>query len=92
MNRTPIKDILATVSRNFDVSETEMKGRKRDARIMYARVVFTYIAYRAGHTWTEIGLVLDRNHSTVISQFENFNKEYLGEKYAKAKAIESSFR
>jgi len=57
------------------VSEVNIKSKKRDAKTAYARALFSYLALEYGNlTYTAIGNILNRDHSTIISSVKKFKE------------------
>jgi len=58
--------LLEEVAKDQGVTVAEIKSRKRNRPIAYARHLFCYVAYKGqyGHH-KEIGDVINRNHATV---------------------------
>lgn len=59
--------ILATVARCSGVSVAKMAGRSRVAGVVLPRHVACYLLRDNGLTYSEIGRMFSRDHSTVIS-------------------------
>lgn len=59
--------VLAAVSRCSGVSVAKMAGRSRLASIVVPRHVACYLLRKNGLTYSEIGRMFSRDHSTVIS-------------------------
>jgi len=60
-----VLDITADV---LGISKEEIRGRKRDAEIVFARHIFCYLAHlpEYKHSLTEIGKEIGRDHASVL--------------------------
>ena len=63
--------ILYNVCKASGVSIDEIKSNVRDRKIVTARQVYCYFAYKTGYTLKEIGKVVGIHHSTVIHSVHN---------------------
>lgn len=60
--------VLDTTSEVLKVSKHDIRGRKRDAEIVFARHVFCYLAHlpEYKHSLKEIGKEIGRDHASVL--------------------------
>ena len=71
-----VEKVLSIVSRKFNVSIEELKGRKRTKEIAFARHVTIYTIRKiTDMSLTAIGKVFDRDHSTVMSAVDAVETE-----------------
>lgn len=68
--------VLTEVSGAFDVSVEDIKSNHRHANISYARKIAIYVLKEVkGMTYTEIGNVLNKNHSTMTIHYREISKD-----------------
>jgi chromosomal replication initiator protein len=66
-----IGDVECGVSRRLSVSITDLRSRKRTARVAMARQVVMYLAYELMHeSYPAIGRMMGRDHATIIHGHE----------------------
>ena len=67
-----LNEILTIVSIATEISCSELRSKKRNRRLVWARQVFNLIAYREqGFTLNQVGRFIDRDHSTVLHSLRN---------------------
>ena len=69
-------DVLAAVICDyFDITVNQLKSSSRKREHVTARIIFSYLArYRYNLTFAAIGAFINRDHSTVIHEVDNFNQ------------------
>lgn len=80
-----VERILKIVCENLGVDPEDVKSKTRKGEIAQARHIFCYLAYTSatGHTLTEIGRFIGRDHATVLHS-RNKIKDFLTfDKYIK---------
>lgn len=67
-----LKIILEVVSNYYKVSEEDIKSQYRKMEIVEARRMFCYLSRMfTNKSLNKIGLMINRNHATVLHQFQN---------------------
>lgn len=75
-----LSDVADIVGEHYNIKITpkDMKGDKRNSKLVMARLVFSMIMLNKGLTLKKVGALIERDHSTVINykrQFK-FSKVY----------------
>lgn len=80
--RTPIKQIIACVSRQTGVSEANIMEDRRSPEYVIARHMVYWLAIEAGYSYAGAGRALNRDHTTVLSGYARFDEHIKkGDKY-----------
>ena len=67
-----LRIVLKVVADYYKVSEEDIKGQSRLMRIVEARRMFCYLGRMfTNKSLNMIGMVINRNHATVLHQFQN---------------------
>mgnify|MGYP003631825774 CR=1 FL=1 len=61
-----LESLLAIICESLGVTVEDAKGTVRDAEIVRARQIYSYLAKEMGYTYKKIGSIINRDHSTVI--------------------------
>lgn len=61
-----VADVIAVASRMTGIGHDALLGHNRKKQIMRVRQAIYLVARRCGHSYPQIGTVMDRDHSTVI--------------------------
>jgi chromosomal replication initiation ATPase DnaA len=70
-------EILEKVSKHFEVSTREIKGRKRLADIVFARQMFmTTIKVCSTKTLAQVARIVERDHATVCHALKTLRSDY----------------
>ena len=71
-----IENILKVVADNYQISVSDLKGKKRDKKYSFPRFIATYIAREiTEYSFTEIGNELGgRDHSSIMHAYEKINE------------------
>ena len=64
-------DILEAVARYYKISISDLKSKIKSANVCRARNVAMYLMRKNSANFQEIGAILNRNHSTIISGIKN---------------------
>jgi chromosomal replication initiator protein len=77
-------DVLKNICSFYDVKPTQVKGVKRDARLVRARQVCMYVFKKEGNlTYSEIGNLLGgRDHTTIMHGVEKIDNLLRSEKHS----------
>lgn len=62
------RNLLKTVNR---VSGVDILSQCRERPYVNARIVYSYILFKRGHSYTDISRTINRNHSTIIHYMRN---------------------
>lgn len=62
------ENLLKTVNR---VSGLDVLSQCRERPYVNARIVYSYILFKRGHSYTDIARTINRNHSTIIHYMRN---------------------
>jgi chromosomal replication initiator protein len=66
-----VENIIKVVADEYNLSSNDLKGKKRNKKIVTARHIAMYLAREmTEYSTTEIGREFNRDHSTVISAYE----------------------
>lgn len=72
--RTPIKQIIACVSRQTGVSDAMIMGDRRSQKYVLARQMVYWLAIEAGYSYAGAGRALERDHTTILNGYARFEK------------------
>lgn len=75
---TPVEivaDIVGATAELLDVPSAAIRGRRRPAKIVRARFVVYWLGWWSGISYSELGRILDRDHSTILSGVRRMNQE-----------------
>lgn len=76
MKRLSISDIQTAVEQYYNVSHTELVGRKRSANITYARQIAIYLCRTMiDIPFNSIGTEFNRDHSTIMYSFRSVEEK-----------------
>ncbi|MDI3491995.1 MAG: Bacterial dnaA protein helix-turn-helix [Thauera sp.] len=67
-------EIILACARAFNVPTSRLKGFARDGGAREARFALYSALHQRGHSYSSIGLMLDRHHSTVLHGVREANK------------------
>ena len=70
-----IRTIIREVAKITGVSQDDILSSKRDRVTARARQMVMWKAHREGHSLTQIGTVLDRDHTSVLHGVRNINRK-----------------
>lgn len=70
-----VAEILGVVSGYFGVTLAEMTGPDRRRRIVTARHVAAWCLRRSGFSFVDIGLALNRDHTTIMASVRRVDAE-----------------
>lgn len=69
----PIFDAVTNV---LDIDGPQLRGKDREQRLVFARMIFSKHAREQGASFPEIGRVLKHHHSTVVYWLQQYGREY----------------
>lgn len=79
---TPI-DIMAFIARSARISLDDMRGRLKPRHYVRARAVFAMVMRERGASFTQIGKLLHKDHSTIVHAVHTFEERYANDETAK---------
>ena len=78
---------MAEVIAFSEISEKAITSKTQYDKVIYARFLFSFLAYQNDYTMTQIGNFINRDHSSVSYQVQQFKtvQEFInyGEKFEK---------
>ena len=75
MYQGPMRKVLTDVCHHYKINPSEMNSARRQRRIAWPRQLIMYIcSKKLGASSGEIGALLDRDHSTVLSGIKMVEK------------------
>lgn len=86
-----LTDTIALICERVGVSEQDFYSTKRQRNIVDARKIITYNLYKLGYRSSYIGRHFNRNHATIIEQFNQYLNLYATDKKFKALADRIDF-
>lgn len=72
-----LKMILTRVSTYLSVDKLTICGKSKAYDAMTARIIYAKMARRWGITLTDIGKMINRNHSTIIRYLSSYDDKYV---------------
>lgn len=75
-----LKMILTRVCTYLSVDKLTICGKSKAYDAMIARIIYAKLAHRWNITLTDIGKLINRNHSTIIRYLANYDDKYLYDK------------
>ena len=75
-NIITVSKIIDTVCEQYGIQKNDLKSKKRDAEIVLPRQLVMYLCRKyltTNNSYKEIGIALERDHSTVISGVDRIN-------------------
>lgn len=73
------RKVAATICDEYGVTWEQIRSKRRSALLVQARQCFIYFVYQRGvkgYSLTSVGRMLDRDHSTILTQHQRVN-DYL---------------
>src|SRR5690606_36296208 len=68
------RSVVRSVALSFNLSEDDLKGKKRDAYVVDARAAVVRILRSRNVPFETIGRLLNKNHSSCIALEKNYDK------------------
>lgn len=70
------KRLIDCIANLYDITSEDILGKCRKAHISEARMMVAYILRHVGYSFTEIGEILNRHHTSVIYFLRVFDSRY----------------
>lgn len=70
------KRLIDCIANIYDITSEDILGKCRKAHISESRVIIAHILRYIGYSLTEIGDILNRNHTSVIYYLKNFENRH----------------
>lgn len=70
-----VEAIVEATAELLDVPAAEILGRRRPAPLVRARFVVYWLGWFEGISYSELGRILDRDHSTILSGVQRMNEQ-----------------
>lgn len=82
-----LKSFISTVISAFGVSMNDIQSKCRKAELCDIRMILTYEMRQGGYTYARIGEILNRDHSTIMWNFNNYEGRILYDENFKKKVL-----
>ena len=70
------KRLINCIANLYDITSEDILGKCRKAHMSESRVIIAHILRYIGYSLTEIGEILNRDHSSVIYYLKTFENRY----------------
>lgn len=79
--------LINAITKITHIGKDRLVSKSRLSPIVEARACIIYILVASGFSFTEIGRVFNRNHSTVLYSYKNIQNRLTGESFKDKKLV-----